>query len=274
MALAIGNVRDLVDAASSGRLAELFPTIDRWLPQMMASSSWSVRLSQHFLLLYHLDGDDVAALDQEAFLVESEQVRKEIIDYFGALWSAQESKEAFKRHLTLLLLHVKSTITFGTPLKPDLLLYLLDTHQDPEYMVKFRHEFTHWLWGSMYGEAPGLFNEGLAVVVETMSQCGKTEADLFRGVRPLDEVPPLQDLCANERFFGQGTALYRSAGTFVYFLSSRWGWDRVAELFRRTDFDDTSIASTFAQVFGISLQEADVRWRDYLRLKTGKYSQG
>jgi hypothetical protein len=272
MPKSVGSVRDLVDAVSSGKLAELFPTMDRRLPQMVAASSWSVRLSEHYLLLYHRDMEATEVFDQEAFLAESEQIRTEIIAYFGSLWSSKECQSTLKRHLTVMLLHTRSRRKFGTLVKPDFLLYLLDPRQDPDYMVEIRHEYAHWVWGAMYGEAPAVFNEGLAVVVETMSRRGKTEADLLRGLQPLDRVPALHDLCTNNRFFEHVTGYYRIAGTFVHFLSSRWGWMLVAKLFKRTDYEDPTVADTFAQVFGISLPETDAAWRDCLRLKSRESS--
>ena len=107
-----------------------------------------------------------------------------------------------------------------------------------------------------------------------MSWQEKTEADLLKGVQEIDKVPPLRKLCNNDFFFGLGTALYRIAGTFVYFLSDEWDWDRVSQLFLKSDYDDTSIGDTFAQIFGISLEEADNRWRDYLRLKIARHNDG
>ena len=270
MPIAIQNARDLAEAASSGRLlATLFPTIDQWLPQLIASVAWSVRLSSHFVLLYHCDPSVATPLDQDAFLTECEQCRDQLLQYFGVVPSTKAERDALKNHLTIMIFHVQSKRTFGNLLRPNMLLYLLDTEQDPDYRTKIRHEMTHWLWGALYGEAPSLLNEGVAVVAETLSAPGKTEADLFRGLRPLDDVPPLEQLAGNETFFGAGTGYYRIAGTFVYFLSQRGGWERVAELFRRTDYDDAAFGESLAQVYGLSLQEADVEWRSFVRSKTG-----
>ena len=115
------------------------------------------------MLLYYRDPVQCTYLDQDVLLAGFEKIRKDIIDYFSTLWSSRKTRHILKKHLTVVVFHVKNSMTFGTLLRPDLLLYLLDTDQDPEYMVKFRHEFGHWIWGAMYGEAPALFNEGLAV---------------------------------------------------------------------------------------------------------------
>ena len=178
---------------------------------------------------------------------------------------------SLKNHLTLLILHVKSTITFGNMLRPHLLLYLLDTKQDPEYMVKFRHEMAHWLWGSMYGEAPAFLNEGVAVVAETLSAPNKTAADLFEALRSLDGVPPIEELFRNEAFWKTGTALYRVAGSFIYFITQGWGWERLAQLFRHTNYDDADIGNKFTQDYGITIMEAERQWRTYVSSKMQEY---
>jgi len=268
--IAIQNARDLAEAASSGRLlATLFPTIDQWLPQLIASVAWSARLSAHFALLYHCDPSVVAPLDQDAFLAECEQCREQILQYLHTAPSTKAERDALKSHLTVMIFHVQSKRTFGNSLRPNMLLYLLDTEQDPDYRTKIRHEMTHWLWGALYSEAPALLNEGVAVVAETLSAPDKTEADLFQNLRPIDDVPSLEQLAGNGAFFGAGTGYYRMAGTFVYFLSQRGGWERVAEVFRRTDYDDPAFGSKFAQVYGFSLREADAEWRSLVRSRMG-----
>jgi hypothetical protein len=42
MATTVSTIRDIALAATSGKLADLFPTIDRWLPALIATVPLSV----------------------------------------------------------------------------------------------------------------------------------------------------------------------------------------------------------------------------------------
>ena len=172
--------------------------------------------------------------------------------------------------LTLLIIHVRSERTFGSVGEDArLLIYLLDTEQDPEYLLRLRHETTHMVWRSLYGEAPPLFQEGLAEYVQQMSQAGADTESLLTGTPSLDTAPPLPDVAPTEAFW-HARGLYRVAGTFIWFLVETHGWGKLKALFQRSGYDDAAIVATFGEVYGVSLEDADREWRLFIGAKVGK----
>ncbi len=227
----IENVADLLAAVRSGSFSDLSPSdMEMWLPQLAASTSWSTWLSHHFLLLYHAE-TDVVALDENRFIVDCEDLHAQVTRFFVSK-GCEPSPAAARRHLAMLVVHAQTPVTFGSVIGTDTMLYLPDTTQDPQYLDRFRHEISHFVWGSLFGEAPGVLNEGIAVATETLSQPGKSEIDLFNGMPPIDQIPPFSDLCRNEQFFSKGISNYRAVGTLVYFLAGKFGWPRLGQLFR------------------------------------------
>lgn len=266
MTARIENVADLLATVSSGRLSDLSPSdMEVWLPRVAATTSWRTGLSRHFLLLYHAE-PGVIPIDLDAFLANCEEIYGQVAHFFGNN-GCNLSTVAAGRHLSMLVIHARSPLTFGSVTGTDTLLYLLDTIQDPDYLSRFRHEISHFVWGVHHGEAPGLLNEGVAVVSENMSQPGRSEEALFRDMPPLDQVPPLSELCHNDSFFAKGTANYKAAGTLVRFFAERLGWSRLGQLFQASSFDDPGISDRLSLAFGLPLEDIDREWRAFCKNK-------
>jgi len=78
---------------------------------------------------------------------------------------------------------------------------MMDPKDDPDYMVRFRHEYAHWVWSRMYGSAPSLFHEGLATYAEKMSVPGADIHEFLDSGLSVDEIPALKEIAFNEGFW-------------------------------------------------------------------------
>ena len=103
--------------------------------------------------------------------------------------------------------------TFGLMPQPHLLFFYLDAQKTPEYLVKLRHEYAHWVWGRMYGEAPSLFWEGMATYGEHASAGPAGVNETLTAGFNVDEIPSLQEAARNETFW-QHKGMY-TAGSWV-----------------------------------------------------------
>ncbi|MHB0937890.1 MAG: peptidase MA family metallohydrolase, partial [Armatimonadota bacterium] len=162
------------------------------------------------------------------------------------------------------IVQTNASRSFGSILSPNVLFYLLNPtvgrlHSN-HHTLRFRHELAHLLWGQAYGEAPPLFNEGLA---EYAGYLGAAD-ELTVPVRAtLTEVPPLADIVLADSYENHGRlSLYRASGAWVQYLVQRWGWDKLKTLFLLTEYADTQILDHFAQVYAQELETVEVDWRD------------
>jgi hypothetical protein len=59
--------------------------------------------------------------------------------------------------------------------------------------------------------------------------------------------------------------MYLVSGLWIHFLVERWGWDKLKHLFLLSEYEDPNIIDHFHQVYGQTLEEADLAWRRHLR---------
>jgi hypothetical protein len=120
-----------------------------------------------------------------------------------------------------------------------------------------RHELSHLFSAKWNANALPLLDEGMATWWEY--QCGKSATDAWGHYF----VPHarLQDLLDPDRFYQQEPlhASYLLAGSFIGFLICRYGKERYRDLYRRATFQ--SFERCFYDCFGLTLAEAEARWR-------------
>jgi hypothetical protein len=139
----------------------------------------------------------------------------------------------------------------------------LDPERDPKFMQRFRHEYAHWAFGRIYGEAPSLFYEGVATYAEKMSG-PNTDAAKFRNSNiRLETIPAIEELADNDSFW-KCKNNYTISALFIDFLVSKWGWAPLKDLYLSSDYEDPDIQNHFKEVYGLSLEELEPEWRNYL----------
>jgi len=123
------------------------------------------------------------------------------------------------------------------------------------------HEETHQLVMREIGEAPALFNEGIAVYTESMvfhgkeafhKLCAKTwkkQAARRKGV--------LRELMSNEFFWSKygKWPVYTLGAAAVNYVIETYGLSLLMEVFRATDYDDTRFDRVVEAKLGISIDE-------------------
>jgi hypothetical protein len=129
------------------------------------------------------------------------------------------------------------------------------------------------IYTALVGRPSEFFNEGIAVAFQTNPLAGDLEPR-FDG-EPLDDaarryrqsgqlVLPLSRMVTTSGFRGiSDTVLsYRESGSFVLFLITRFGLDRVLQFFRASGRDDSLavIEQRFQQSFGSTLAAAEADW--------------
>lgn len=139
------------------------------------------------------------------------------------------------------------------------------------------HEVVH-VYTAMIGRPSDFFNEGLAVSFQTdpargdftVRFNGQQVHDACRAYLAGATLPlPLSRYVTTEGFRGiQDSVLsYRMAGSFVLYLTERFGLPAVLGFLRGGARDDT-LATTRARllaVLGVTLEEAEAGWLDILR---------
>jgi hypothetical protein len=166
------------------------------------------------------------------------------------------------------IVHTDSERTFGSVDGSSTLFYLMDPNQHPDYLPRFRHEIAHVVWGRLYGEAPPLFNEGLAVYAEHMAAPDADLASLFaHDTWSLDGIPPLVKIVDDHGFWEYGP-FYGVGGVLVHYLVESYGWDALRRFFLASDYDDPEALSHFAEVYSRDLMSVDADWREYLGART------
>jgi hypothetical protein len=134
------------------------------------------------------------------------------------------------------------------------------------------HETIH-IYTALIGRPSDFFNEGIAVAFQIDPLSGDFEPrfngeqvhDAARRYRQLGLlVLPLSRIVSTSDFRGisDSTLSYRKAGSFVAFLITRFGIDRVLQLFRTGTRDDAlgTIRMRFEQAFGTTLEKAEADW--------------
>ncbi|MGB6362412.1 MAG: hypothetical protein WBG64_07055 [Thermoanaerobaculia bacterium] len=136
------------------------------------------------------------------------------------------------------------------------------------------HETIH-VYSFVIGWPSDYFTEGIAVALDLNPFTGG-EVGFFGGpVHVLcrdwlerGELFPIRDIVGSDNFrSGRWTYTYPQAGSFVQFLIEDYGLHRLKSLFQAVDeYDSTgSIMSTFESIYGLSLEEAERRWHEFLR---------
>jgi hypothetical protein len=136
------------------------------------------------------------------------------------------------------------------------------------------HEAIH-CYSRVIGWPSDFFTEGIAVALDINPYTGE-EVEFFgapvhtlcRGWLAEGSLYPLRDIVENGGFWSRRwTQTYPQAGSFTQFLIQELGLGTWKELFRAIDdYDSTeTILGAFTSVFGMSLEEAEGRWHEFLR---------
>ena len=140
------------------------------------------------------------------------------------------------------------------------------------------HEVVH-VYTAMIGRPPDFFNESIAVSFQTDPIAGDFGVR-FNGVQVHDArrqyltagtLPlPLSRYVATSEFrsISDQVISYRTAGSFVLYLTERFGLEAVLRFFSQAGGRDeslTTIRARMQSVFGESLEEAESAWLDGLR---------
>lgn len=259
------------------RLAELITTAkagngrtaDVWLPELISSAPWQIKLTPHFQFYYYCDTQEDEAFSDTLY-TNMERIYSEVADFLPC--EQQSSQVAFSNQprLECFILHTSSTRTFGTTMDKGQIFYLLDPVQDPEYLQRLRHEIMHMLWGIRHGEAPPLFNEGIANFVEHLS-APNADIDVFLQNAPfvLANTPPLAEIADTQVYWEHGS-FYTAGGLLVWYLVDRWGWENLERLFAISDYRDSNILDHFYEVYQKDLSTVDIEWRQHLSSLIGR----
>ena len=262
----IRTVEDLKVALAApdwaGPQGSVVGSVGEWLPGLVSTLPWRSRLTTHFLLLCY--DDTQADHDLSASLAELlERTYAELTAFLNLAARTKQERLILQERLTCFVIRAWSERTFGTVLTEQSLFCLLNPKQDAGSAL--RHEISHLVWGRLCGEAPALFNEGLAVYAENVSTPNAT-LDAFFGANTdaLMASPPLADIAFNEGFWKHGSGLYRPAGVLVAHLVARWGWEKLRDLFLVSEYEDPQILDHFSEVYGQELSAVDTDLRQYL----------
>lgn len=242
------------------------------VPALISSLNWGACLTPHFQLHCHDDrhGDHSFGAP---LADEFERIYGELETFFSLTYRSKQERLIAGGRLVCFIIRTRSERTFGSMEAPGPLFYLMDPEQDPGFMLRFRHEIAHLMWGRLYGEAPALLNEGLAVFAENMSVPGASlDALLDFDSAVVGEVPPLEEVAFSERFWmlrERGLPLYRIGGALSHYLVRRWGWERLRDLFLISEYEDPGILSHFRSIYGQELGAVDADLREYLVSRKG-----
>jgi hypothetical protein len=139
------------------------------------------------------------------------------------------------------------------------------------------HEVVH-VYSAMVGRPSDFFNEGIAVSFQadpargdlTVRFNGQQVHDACRTYLVSGALPqPLSRYVTSEGFRGitDSVLSYRMAGSFVLYLTERFGLSSTLALFRGAAREDSlpAIRSRMQAAFGVSLEEAEAAWLEMLR---------
>lgn len=261
------NITTLVELKESMTIAplhELLRSMDSWLPNLVTSIHWQTQMSPNFLLHYYIDVHDEDDALFDTLLLESDKMYTQLNVFFDIRETTKQETLAQQTRLVCFVIKTRTGITFGSMIDPHTLFFFLDTKKTPNYMGKFRHEYAHWVWGRLYGEAPSLFWEGLATYAEKMSSPDADMAILFDGRIDLEKIPPLQEVAINENFW-KHKGMYTVGSLWIHFLVEKWGWEPLKRFFLISNYEDTEVLEHFSHVYGKSLEEVDLEWREFVK---------
>ncbi len=138
------------------------------------------------------------------------------------------------------------------------------------------HETVH-VYTALIGQPSEFFNEGIAVAFQVDPLAGDFEPrsngellhDSARRYRQAGQlVLPLSGIVTSSGFraISDSTLSYREAGSFLAFLITRFGLDRVLVFFRASSRDDALalIEQRFKQAFGVTLGAAEAEWLAFI----------
>jgi hypothetical protein len=237
------------------------------LPELVSTIPWQSRLSEHFVLHYYDESHSADGL-LDALVAAFEGIHADLVACMRIVPRTKPERMALETKLICFILRTSSPRTFGTIESPGILFYLLDPQQDPEYMQKLRHEIAHLVWGRSYGEAPPLFNEGVAVYAETASDPDRDGGQMPHvGRTAIDALPPLTDLAHTDCFwdhYRRGHPVYQVSAYWVRYLVERWGWEKLGALFLASEYEDPDIASHVRSIYGHDLDDLEGDWRRWL----------
>jgi hypothetical protein len=134
--------------------------------------------------------------------------------------------------------------------------------EDTNLQETIPHELTHLFSARWNDFAPALLNEGLA----TCMQGGYNGVPIDVAVRlHLHNRTPRLSKLLNDGFFYSEPyrgACYVLAGSFAGFLIRRFGWERYRAFYKMAS--RFLLPWQFRKAFGMSLREAEIRWRSHL----------
>jgi hypothetical protein len=127
-----------------------------------------------------------------------------------------------------------------------------------------RHEMTHLFAAEWNESAPPLLAEGLATWLQG-TELGEPIDGVAAALLLGEGDCGLRPLLDGDVFFERQTGWrnYLLAGSFTGFLIRRFGWDAYERFYRR-QWDHRRVAVRFAKHFGMTLEEAEQRWRSAL----------
>ncbi len=269
VSLSIRNIETIEDfkiAIDSSSFQVVMPEFNSWFPRIVSATNWQNRISPNYMLHYYIDVHDEDDIMFDSLAEQSEKMYSQLNEFFEMKADSKQEILAQQTRLLCFIIKTRTNTTFGFMVDPHTLFFYLDTKQTPDYLEKFRHEYAHWVWTRLYGEAPSLFGEGLATYAEKMSN-PELNISIFPDKKvDLENIPPLQEIAINDNFW-QHKGMYTAGSLLIHFLVEKWGWDRLKSLFLISNFDDSEINEHFQEVYGQSLEKTDTEWRQFLRIK-------
>ena len=263
----IATLSDLKRALQTPGWIDTVQDQGAWLPRIVEAISWQTQLSKHFVLHFFEVTPEPTGTVFPNFLTRAEEIYHELQVFFEIAPQTKTENLIEEGRLTLFIIHTRSDRTFGGLTDPHLLFYLMDTQSDRSVMTRLRHELAHWVWGRRFGEAPRLWQEGVAVYAEQDSEPGGPgirATALCKATPLIDAAPRIEELVVNDRFW-QNDGAYTIAGSWIAFLVQQHGWGPLKQLFLHSDYEDQNSLGVFEAVYGTRLESAETLWRNALR---------
>jgi len=134
---------------------------------------------------------------------------------------------------------------------------------ESRYYQILLHEWTHIVTARWNEDAPALFLEGVARATEHHASPTAAHADALYFLHYFPNSPLLL-LLDGTRFYDQEwqSAHYAWAGSFTLYLIEQFGLARFREFYEQLRKGEEDRA--FQQVFGVSMGQAELLWREYL----------
>jgi hypothetical protein len=136
------------------------------------------------------------------------------------------------------------------------------------------HEPVH-LYTSLFGQAVGLFNEGIAVAFQTDPAAndfvarwsGEPVHDVARRFQSQGRLAPIASMLATSDFLRvPDDVRYPEAGSFVRYLLDTYGLELMKSFFRLSSAEDPSetVRENFEQIYGTTVDQASGDWLRFL----------